>query len=126
MKKVISEALSEIHNVTWPTKKHAIKISKITIGFTLASAVFMWVSDWLLSSAYKWLKSLNPKLEEVANENIPFPTGSWADLDWDSLVLSGSSLTKDDITRNLMEKLAEDERLKKEAEANWDAPEEAE
>lgn len=70
MKKFIKEALSEIHSVSWPTKKHAINISKVAIVFTLSCAVFIWVSDYIFAEAYKVWSSLNPKNIPVQMENM--------------------------------------------------------
>jgi len=61
MKKFIKEALSELYNVSWPTKKHAINISKVTIIFTIICAIFIWTSDYILAEAYKVWSSMNPE-----------------------------------------------------------------
>ena len=61
MNKFIKEVNSELKNVTWPTKKHAIRISKITVWFTLACAVMLWAADYILSEGYDFVSKLNPK-----------------------------------------------------------------
>ena len=58
MIKSIKSALSEIHNVSWPTKKHAINISKVTIIFTLFAALSIWVIDYGFTKSYTFLSSL--------------------------------------------------------------------
>lgn len=89
MKKFFREAVSELHNVTWPTKKHAINIARITLGFTLVSAVFMWVMDYIFSESYSFISKLNPKNNVI----IQTPTDTWAKvtLDWKSVTVDSSS-----------------------------------
>lgn len=58
------EAVSEIHNITWPTKKHAINISRIAIIFTLVSAVFIWFSDYVFK---EWYSLVSPKAKQDVN-----------------------------------------------------------
>jgi preprotein translocase SecE subunit len=41
MIKFFKDAISEIHNVTWPTQKHYMHISMVAIVFTLSTAVFV-------------------------------------------------------------------------------------
>ena len=57
MIKFFKDAISEIHNVTWPTKKHYMHISIVAIVFTLSSAVFIWFLDYFFD---KWLKVVAP------------------------------------------------------------------
>lgn len=80
MKKFLRDALSELHSVTWPTRKYAINIAKITLGFVLVSAIFIWIMDYIFSSGYNFIFTLNPK------NNIIYDTPSstsWINvLDW--------------------------------------------
>lgn len=74
MNKFVKDALSELHNVTWPTKQYAIRISKITIWFVLISAVVLWFVDWVLGSWFLFISRLNPK------NNIVIVPGTWSKL----------------------------------------------
>ncbi len=80
MNKFIKEAISELHNVTWPTKNHAIRISKITIWFTLSVAIVLWVFDYMLSEAYTFIAQLNPK------NNVPIVREHTTDGSWNILL----------------------------------------
>ena len=44
-KKYLSEAVHELHQVKWPTKNHAVKISIITGIFVVASTVIIAAVD---------------------------------------------------------------------------------
>ncbi|MBT3835314.1 preprotein translocase subunit SecE [Candidatus Peribacteria bacterium] len=41
-------AVSELHHVRWPTRKQAVRLSIITIIFTLCTAMAYGVVDFLL------------------------------------------------------------------------------
>ena len=41
-------ALEELHQVRWPTRKQAVRLSIITLLFTLATAAVYGVVDFLL------------------------------------------------------------------------------
>jgi preprotein translocase SecE subunit len=41
-------ALAELHQVRWPTRNQAIRLSGIVLGFTLAAAAVYGVVDFLL------------------------------------------------------------------------------
>lgn len=60
MIKFFKDAVSEIHNVTWPTKKHYMHISMVAIVFTLSTAVFVWFLDYFFD---KWVKMTAPVVE---------------------------------------------------------------
>lgn len=78
LNKLIKEAISELHNVTWPTKNHAIKISKITIWFTLSVALVLWLFDFMLSETYTFIAKLNPRNNvPIQRELPPELDGSW-------------------------------------------------
>ncbi len=51
-------AIKEFNNVTWPTRKQAIRISTIVFIFMIASAIVMGIVDQLLSSGYKALLTI--------------------------------------------------------------------
>ena len=55
LKKYIQDSIKELHNVTWPTKKQAIRITTIVFIFMMASALFLGVVDYLLATGYKGL-----------------------------------------------------------------------
>jgi len=44
-------ALEELHHVRWPTRKQAVRLSIITIAFTMCSALAYGVVDFLLGRA---------------------------------------------------------------------------
>ena len=90
MNKLFKEVHSELKNVTWPTKKHAIRISKITIWFTLVCAVMLWVTDFLLSEWYDFLSALNPDnaFPEVYPNSTWTWAGSWASFEIESITTS--------------------------------------
>ena len=54
----ISESLEELRQVRWPTRQQAVRFSIIVIGFTLASAVFFGIVDFILSVALEAIISL--------------------------------------------------------------------
>ena len=60
MIKFFKDAISEIYNVTWPTKKHYMHISMVSIIFTLSTAVFIWFLDYFFD---KWVKIVAPVAE---------------------------------------------------------------
>lgn len=41
-------SLEELHHVRWPTRKQAVRLSAIVLGFTIASALVYGVLDFLL------------------------------------------------------------------------------
>lgn len=42
------EALTELHQVRWPTRQQAVRLSAIVLGFTLISALLFGAIDFLL------------------------------------------------------------------------------
>lgn len=54
----INEAVTELHQVRWPTRHQAVRLSIITIGFTISSAVAFGAVDYVLSVLVKLLLSL--------------------------------------------------------------------
>jgi preprotein translocase SecE subunit len=54
----VNEALTELHQVRWPTRKQAIRLSIIVIGFCAVSALFFGFADYLLSEGINLLLSL--------------------------------------------------------------------
>ena len=48
-------SIQEFNNVTWPTKKQAIRISMIVFIFMIISAIILGVVDMLLSYGYSML-----------------------------------------------------------------------
>jgi preprotein translocase SecE subunit len=53
MKKFMHDALLELSQITWLTKKQAIRISIITIIFVIVSAFILWGVDTGFTSLYK-------------------------------------------------------------------------
>lgn len=54
----ISEAITELRHVRWPTRQQAIRLSLITIGFTTAVAISFGAIDYVLNQVVKVLLSL--------------------------------------------------------------------
>lgn len=54
----INEAVQELHQVRWPTRQQAIRLSIITIGFVAASSVLFGAMDYALSEAVMLILSL--------------------------------------------------------------------
>lgn len=52
------EAIQELHQVRWPTRQQAIRLSIITIGFTAAVAVSFGAIDFALAQVVTFLLSL--------------------------------------------------------------------
>lgn len=58
IKQYLTSAVQEFNNVTWPTRKQAIRISIIVFSFMLISAVVLGLVDQVLSMGYKYLLNL--------------------------------------------------------------------
>lgn len=52
-----NEALAELHQVRWPTRKQAVRLSAIVLGFCLISAIFFGFFDYLMSWFINFLLS---------------------------------------------------------------------
>ncbi len=48
-------AIQEFNNVTWPTRRQAIRISTIVFIFMIISAIILGIVDYLLSAGYQSL-----------------------------------------------------------------------
>jgi len=59
LKQYFKDSIQEFNNVTWPTRKQAIRISTIVFIFMIVSAIVLGVVDYLLSSGYKALLTLS-------------------------------------------------------------------
>ena len=53
-----TESLQELHQVRWPTRQQAVRLSIITVGFTLAASVVFGAVDYVLSLAVQALLNL--------------------------------------------------------------------
>lgn len=58
LKNYFRESLQELHNVTWPTRKQAIRITTIVFIFTIVSALVLGVVDDLLTRLYQLLLTI--------------------------------------------------------------------
>lgn len=58
LKNYFKNSIREFNNVTWPTRKQAIRISVIVFVFMIISAIVLGIVDQLLSVGYKALLSL--------------------------------------------------------------------
>ena len=52
------DSVREFNNITWPTRKQAIRISIIVLGVMLASAAVLGALDQLLALGYQALLKL--------------------------------------------------------------------
>ena len=53
------ESMAEFNNITWPTRKQAVRISVIVLAFMLASAAVLGALDQLLAMGYKALMTIS-------------------------------------------------------------------
>ncbi len=42
------DSYQELHKVSWPTKNQAVRISAIVLGFSLVTAAFLGLLDYVL------------------------------------------------------------------------------
>jgi preprotein translocase SecE subunit len=54
----INGAIAELHQVRWPTRQQAIRLSFITLGFVFGTSAIFGVIDFGLSQVVKSLLSL--------------------------------------------------------------------
>lgn len=54
----LHDAIAELHQVRWPTRQQAVRLSLITIGFTTAVALAFGGIDYVLSLIVQFLLSL--------------------------------------------------------------------
>lgn len=66
IKNYIQGSFKELHNVTWPTQKQAIRITTIVLVFLVISAAVLGVVDQLLSYGYQQLLQISTSIESVA------------------------------------------------------------
>lgn len=59
--KYIQESIEEIKKVTWPTQKHAIQITILTIAITAVATAALTFVDGLLQKGYGQLLEMSPK-----------------------------------------------------------------
>lgn len=53
-----NDALAELHQVRWPTRQQAIRLTIIVIGFTAVSSILFGFVDYVLSQVVTLLLSL--------------------------------------------------------------------
>ncbi len=58
IKKYFQESFQEMNNVTWPTKKQAIRITTIVFIFMIIAAAALGVVDHILAYGYRALLAL--------------------------------------------------------------------
>jgi preprotein translocase SecE subunit len=59
--KYFKDSVEEIKKVTWPTKKHAIQITVVTILFTAVTTAALTFVDGVLQKSYGFLLDKSPK-----------------------------------------------------------------
>ena len=57
-KKYLRESFQELHNVTWPTQKQAIRITTIVFIFMIVAALVLGLVDEMLSLGYRSLLAI--------------------------------------------------------------------
>lgn len=62
LKEYIQGSFKELHNVTWPTQKQAIRITTIVFIFMVISAIVLGFVDQLLAYGYQKLLELSLSL----------------------------------------------------------------
>ncbi|PIZ72839.1 preprotein translocase subunit SecE [Candidatus Peregrinibacteria bacterium CG_4_10_14_0_2_um_filter_43_11] len=58
LKHYLQESFRELHNVTWPTRKQAVRITSIVFIFMMISAFLLGILDELLTLGYHALLAL--------------------------------------------------------------------
>jgi preprotein translocase SecE subunit len=58
IKKYINDCVRELGNVTWPTKKQAVRITTIVFIFMIISAAVLGAVDYILTVGYQQLLTL--------------------------------------------------------------------
>ena len=53
----VHQALEELHQVRWPTRQQAVRLSGIVVVFVFASAILFGITDFLLARLVKLLLS---------------------------------------------------------------------
>lgn len=54
----VHQAIEELHQVRWPTRQQAVRLSLIVVAFVLGSAALFGVMDFLLAKLVQLLLSL--------------------------------------------------------------------
>ncbi|MBI1812441.1 preprotein translocase subunit SecE [Candidatus Peregrinibacteria bacterium] len=54
----IREAIEELHHVRWPTRRQAMRLSAIVLGFSAACSISFGLIDFALASLTRLLLSL--------------------------------------------------------------------
>ena len=62
IKLYLQESVQELNNVTWPTRKQAVRITTIVFLFMIGAAISLGIVDQLLSLGYQRLLDFNIKL----------------------------------------------------------------
>ena len=59
IKQYFQDSIKDFNNVTWPTRKQAIRISVIVFVFMIISAIILGAVDQMLASGYKMLLKIS-------------------------------------------------------------------
>jgi preprotein translocase subunit SecE len=51
----VREARAEINRVVWPSRQETIQTTAVVIGMVLFVGVFLWVVDWIIFSAVRFV-----------------------------------------------------------------------
>jgi preprotein translocase SecE subunit len=74
----LKDSFEEIKKVTWPTNNQAVKVSIITIAFTVVSTLIITGFDFSFRQGYDALTDISPKaqfnraaFEDLATDDAP-------------------------------------------------------
>jgi preprotein translocase subunit SecE len=65
MIKYIKNSIKEVQKVTWPKKEDALKLTIITLIFTLLTTLGLTLVDKVLNAGYQYLLDLSPATYEA-------------------------------------------------------------
>jgi len=75
-------SIEEIRKVTWPTKNQAIKLTVITIIFTIFATILIGLSDFAFREGYEAILDASPAADQQplqpTDVNAPGHTGTMA------------------------------------------------
>lgn len=55
----INDAVTELHQVRWPTRQQAVRLSVIVVGFILVSSFALGFADFLIGRVVSFILSLS-------------------------------------------------------------------
>ncbi len=55
----INDSLTELHQVRWPTRQQAVRLSVIVVGFILLSSFALGLTDFVIGRVVSFILSLS-------------------------------------------------------------------